>query len=273
MPDIIIPTPLNPTALTGVTSTGTLANVRVTVDGAIVTSGGGGGATADRELVVTTFRAINTATGVSIGDLITQTQILDVTDTPSTVSVLWRNQTTSADIAAPGFANLELTGGGAGNPNINPSTSFTRPADTTAYAAGDTVANSTTAGSVTPMTLTAARTPAGSFVVHRLKLHKSGTSITNAAFRAHMFKAAPTSASGDNAAISMTGVANYLGYVDIVVDQAFTDGAAGFSSLAMSDIIVALSSGQSLYALLEARAAYTPISAEVFTLTAEVTQD
>lgn len=301
--------------------------------------GGSGGTTIDRELVVETYRAINTATGVSIGDLITQSQVLDVTATPSTVSVLWRNQTTGADIAAPGFANLELAGGSTtaitnalgavadaaassdtgsfsvlaflkrgmqnwtsllarlptlgakassgsvsttpatdavyitANVSVNPSANFTRPADTTAYASGDTVANSTTAGSVTPLTLTAARIAAGTFMVHRLKLHKSGTSVTNAVFRAHMFKASPTSASGDNAAISMTGVANYLGYVDIVIDQAFTDGAAGFSSLAMSDTIVSLASGQSLFALLEARAAYTPISAEVFTLTAEITQD
>lgn len=159
------------------------------------------------------------------------------------------------------------------NVNVNPTANFTRPADTTAYASGDTVANSVTAGSVTPLTLTAARVAAGTFMCHRLKLHKSGTSVTNAAFRVHLFKTSPTSASGDNAAISMTGVAGYLGYVDIVIDQAFTDGAAGFSSLAMSDTIVSLASGTSLFALLEARAAYTPISAEVFTLTAEITQD
>jgi len=342
MADIIIPTPLNPTAMTGLTTTGTLVNVLVNPDGSIVTTGGGGGGgtTIDRELVVETYRAINTATGVSIGDLITQTQVIDVTATPSTVSVIWRNQTTGLDIAAPGFANLELAGGSTTsitnalgavadaaattdtgsfsvlaflkrgmqnwtsllsklpaslgiktsaaslsttsasdaiwpttNINVNPTANFTRPADTIVYAAGDTVANSTTAGSVVPLTLTAARVAAGTFTVHRLKLHKSGTSVTNAAFRVHMFKASPTSASGDNAAISMTGVANYLGYVDIVIDQAFTDGAAGFSSLAMSDTVVALSSGQSLYALLEARAAYTPISAEVFTLAAEITQD
>lgn len=300
---------------------------------------GGGGATIDRELVIETYRVITAFAGASVNDLVTQVQVLDVTGTPSTLTTLWRNQTTGADIAAPIFVNLELAGGSTTaitnalgavadaaattdtgsfsvlaflkrgmqnwtsllarlptlgakassgslsttpatdavypttNISVNPTANFTRPADTTAYASGDTVANSTTAGSVTPLTLTAARVAAGTFMVHRLKLHKSGTSVTNAAFRVHLFKASPTSASGDNAAVSMTGVANYLGYVDVVVDQAFTDGAAGFSSLAMSDTIVALASGQSLYALLEARAAYTPISAEVMTLTAEITQD
>lgn len=300
---------------------------------------GGGGATIDRELVIETYRVITAFAGASVNDLVTQVQVLDVTGTPSTLTTLWRNQTTGSDIAAPSFVNLELAGGSTTaitnalgavadaaattdtgsfsvlaflkrgmqnwtsllarlptlgakassgsvsttpatdavytttNINVNPTANFTRPADTTAYASGDTVANSVTAGSVTPLTLTAARVTAGAFMVHRLGLRKSGTSVTNAAFRVHLFKTSPTSASGDNAALSMTGVAGYVGYVDIVVDQAFTDGAMGFSSLAMSDTIVSLASGTSLYALLEARAAYTPISAEVFTLTAEITQD
>ena len=37
---------------------------------------------------------------------------------------------------------------------FNQSQSFTRPGDTTPYASGDLVANSTTAGSVVPLTFT-----------------------------------------------------------------------------------------------------------------------
>jgi len=44
-----------------------------------------------------------------------------------------------------------------GSPRIPSTGSFNRPADTFAYAFGDLVANSTTAGSVTPITITAAR--------------------------------------------------------------------------------------------------------------------
>ena len=79
-------------------------------------SGGGSGTTAvDRELVVTTYTCKTAFTGASIGDTITQTQVIDVTSTPSTVSVVWRNQSTATDLAsAPSSANLTLAGVGIG---------------------------------------------------------------------------------------------------------------------------------------------------------------
>jgi hypothetical protein len=76
------------------------------------TGGGGGGSdNHDRELVVTTYRVRTAFTGASVGDTITCTQVIDVKNTPSTVSTIWRNQTTAADLAAvPAAANLELVG-------------------------------------------------------------------------------------------------------------------------------------------------------------------
>ena len=66
---------------------------------------------ADRELVVTTYRAKNAITGASVGDTITSTQIIDVSGTPATVAVIWRNQSTATDLAgAPAAANLEVVG-------------------------------------------------------------------------------------------------------------------------------------------------------------------
>ena len=53
--------------------------------------------------------------------------------------------------------------------------SFTRPADTTAYASGDLVANSTTAGSVIPMTFVIRPENRGS-MIRRARIKKSGTS-------------------------------------------------------------------------------------------------
>lgn len=65
----------------------------------------------ERELVVSTYRCKAAFTGASVGDTITATQVLDVSGTPSTVSTVWRNQTTAVDLAgAPSAANLELTG-------------------------------------------------------------------------------------------------------------------------------------------------------------------
>lgn len=156
----------------------------------------------------------------------------------------------------------------------NSSNSFTRPSDTTAYASGDLVANSTTAGSVTAISIgNIGWNSQGSAILRKVKLTKSGTSTTNAQFRVHFFKAAPeTITNGDNGAFSVSGVADYIGAFAVTIDRAFTDGAAGFGvPLVGSELLIRLagSSAQKIYALIEARAAYTPSSAEVFTLYVE----
>jgi len=153
------------------------------------------------------------------------------------------------------------------------SASFQRPANTTAYASGDLVADSTVAGSVAPMQLAIARLDGGSGILRRLRLYKSGTNLTSAAFRVHLFSSAPAVVNGDNGAFSSNGVASYIGRADITLDQAFTDGAWGSTDSTFGDMQIKLDAGQVVYALIEARAAYTPISAEVFTLRAEVLQD
>lgn len=159
----------------------------------------------------------------------------------------------------------------------NNSASFTRPADTTAYASGDLVANSTTAGSVVPLAV-----PVGGqsgFVnmrLTRVRLTKSGTSATNASFRVHLYgQDTITVGAGDNSAISTSNASSWLGSIDISSMQAFTDGCTGVGSFAAGAeafLKVTNASGQSqqfVYALLEARAAYTPVSGETFTLTLE----
>lgn len=179
---------------------------------------------------------------------------------------------TLADDGA-GVASLNSIDAKLGNA-ANPTGSFTRPADTTAYASGDLVANSTTAGSCVSVSLTAARVAAGSFMLRRLKLHKSGTNVSNAQFRVHLFAAPVTFANGDNGAFSVSGAADYLGAFDVTIDRAFTDGAAGFGMPVIgSDITVKLASGTTIRAVLEARAAYTPANAEVFTVTLDDLQN
>jgi len=144
-----------------------------------------------------------------------------------------------ADYTAPAFAGLTKTYRDVGDGSLaevvaaagittNPTATFTRPADTTAYASGDLVANSTTAGSVVAMTLTVGRVAGGSCMLRRCKLATSSTSTTSASFRLHLFRTAPaTVTNGDNGAFSVSGVADYIGAFDITVDRAFTDGAAG----------------------------------------------
>lgn len=149
---------------------------------------------------------------------------------------------------------------------------FVRPADTTAYASGDLVANSTTAGSVTALSLGVARVAAGSFSITRVRLRKSSTGVTNASFRIHFYTAAPTATNGDNGAWLTTGAAGYRGSLDVVMDRAFSDGAAGLTA-PPTELDIRLASGTAIFALIEARAAYTPASGETFGLMVEAVQD
>jgi hypothetical protein len=168
----------------------------------------------------------------------------------------------------------------AGSYFAAPSANFTRPADTTAYASGDLVANSTTAGSVLPLSFTAAR-QGHSGIVRRARLKKSGLTVTNASFRLHLYAADPSLASGiangDNGAWS-TNHSSYLGSFDLDLSgsngRVFRDSAQVIGVPAVgSEIGFKLASGLVLYGLLEARAAYTPASAEVFTVELEVHQN
>lgn len=173
-----------------------------------------------------------------------------------------------AGLSGEGAATDALPVGGLG---ALVTATFNRPADTTAYASGDLVANSTTAGSVTALTLALGREATGygaSSMVRRLRLRKSGTSTTNASFRVHLYRTSPTPSNGDNGAFLTNQAANYIGAVDVTMNQAFTDGASGNGVPNVgSEINVAV---QTIYALIEARAAYTPVSGETFTLEAEV---
>lgn len=153
--------------------------------------------------------------------------------------------------------------------------SFTRPADTTAYASGDLVANSTSAGSVLPVVLAIGRGLSGSSasgMIRRLRLRTTGASITNASFRVHFYRTVPiTFANGDNAAWSTNQVANYVGAIDVICDRLFTDGISGNgvpNTGSEINFTVPI-----YYAAIEARAAYTPASGEVFTLELEVLQN
>lgn len=151
------------------------------------------------------------------------------------------------------------------------SASVTRPADTVAYASGDLLANSTTAGSVVPLSIPAGRGNGLSVRIRRVRIAKTGTSITSASFRVHLFAASPTVANGDNGVFSTNNAATYLGSVDVTVGQAFTDGAFGATTTEIN--FAPASNGHTVYGLIEVRAAYTPVSAEVFTVTLEADQN
>lgn len=153
-----------------------------------------------------------------------------------------------------------------------PSASFVRPADTTAYDAGDLVANNTAAGSVLALSLTAGRAAANvaaTGLIRRATLRKSSNTI-GAGFRIHYFSSAPTVANGDNGAFSSNNSANYLGYMDLTMDRQFSDGAVG-SGVANTGTEI-MFTAQVVYALIEVTTSYVPANAETFALTLNVLQ-
>ena len=154
---------------------------------------------------------------------------------------------------------------------------ITRPADTTAYADKDLVANSTSAGSVVAPSFTAARTVAGGGYVVGARIQKSTNVVTNAAFRLHLFSVVPTfTSAGDNSALATVVVAlakGYLGYVDVTAMVGFSDVAWGVGAIDNSrGKLPFIAVAQTLYGVLEAKAAYTPGDSEVFTLALLVAQ-
>lgn len=111
-------------------------------------------------------------------------------------------------------------------PTIVAGATTTRPANTTAYVAGQLLANSTTAGSVTYPTIAAARANDVAGTILRLRLKKSGTTLTNGIFRVHLYNVLPSVTNGDGATWLST-TAGYVGGFDVTMTQAFSDSAMG----------------------------------------------
>jgi hypothetical protein len=153
----------------------------------------------------------------------------------------------------------------------NPLQSFTRPANTTAYAVGALVANSTTAAAVVPMTFQLGNMfGQGQLRLTRARLFKSGSTIANASFRIHVYEALPVVSNGDGGAWLSTMAAHWIGNIDVTSMLAFSDGAAGTGSCpAGSEIFLKTAAGSQLFCLLMALGAYTPASAEQFSVVLE----
>lgn len=159
------------------------------------------------------------------------------------------------------------------------SAAFTRPADTTAYTAGDRVADATAAAAVLEFT-SVARATGEAVRIERVRLRKTGTSLTNASFRVHLFRTLPTVSVSDNGVfnasnvLALADIAGYVGSVDVTMDKAATIGARGVGVPTTGSGITCEAAGAtghttSLWAVIEALAAYTPASAETFTVTLE----
>lgn len=159
--------------------------------------------------------------------------------------------------------------------------SFTRPADVLPYSAGDQVANSVTAGSVTPMKWSIGAGGRGC-VIRTSFLWKSSSTVTLADFKLQLFNKPLAAQFGDNVAVTATN-ADFQGYVGQIilstasgwangtfgaVTQGYFNGAIGYQYLAIPACL-----DGNLYGILTTTAAYTPASAEQFQIRLVVEQD
>jgi len=147
------------------------------------------------------------------------------------------------------------------------SSSFIRPADTTAYASGDLVANSTTAGSVVPLDFGVL-----DGVVEGFRLRKTSAGVSGATFRLWLYAlpitvALPTVVNGDNGVLSISTLAGFVGRMTCASMETHAALAQAWGVLSPDDALRYFVGGQRLVGLLEARGAYTPVSAETFEIT------
>lgn len=156
---------------------------------------------------------------------------------------------------------------------IAPTDSFTRPANTTQYADGDLVANSATAGSVTPLKFSM-NGLGRSGMIRRARIYKSATTATAATFSLHLFDSEPTVANGDNGAFSVaTNISSWLGKIALDMSSGSEAGASAGLSQVSAAVAIGISkptAGGVIYGLIEAGGTYTPASAETFTVRLEI---
>lgn len=155
--------------------------------------------------------------------------------------------------------------------------SVTRPANTTAYAAGDAVSdNATTPTAAGAFELDVANLIGRGVQFLDFTLHKSDHDVTNAAFVLLLFTTLPAFAGWeDNGALAITDAEM------LECKAAIPFAAADWQNVITGDIqtvikrvgVVPLSSSKKVYGILVAQGAYTPASGEVFTLTVHAIQD
>ena len=157
-------------------------------------------------------------------------------------------------------------------------TEFTRPSDTNQYTLGDVVANSTSAAVMQELANAALANGRGGIIANAI-LSKDGTTVTDAQFRVHLFSTnvagGATIPGQDNAGFG-NKYANspyYIGYIDFATMAVGTGTNTGARAIATFVNLSYHCEATSLFYLVEARAAYTPASAEKFRFDIEVIRD
>lgn len=109
-------------------------------------------------------------------------------------------------------------------------TTLTRPANTTAYTAADSISDNATAGSVTALTATIADVNDDPLFISEILVTSTDTGLAGKKLRAYLFNSDPTASSGvsggDNAAYAQKK-AGYVGSLMGFMETGFSDGTVG----------------------------------------------
>lgn len=151
---------------------------------------------------------------------------------------------------------------------------FTRPANVTAYAAGDAVAAATTDTATTPLrALAVGRIFGGTGYITRLRLW-TDQAANVATFRVHFYKvAAPTTAVvGDNEQMTLkyTNFLERIGHVDLPAMKTSTvatnSTAAETGDLSLRMAFACAAANRNLYYRIETLSVFVPASGQKFYL-------
>lgn len=177
----------------------------------------------------------------------------------------------ATDVALPAGSNF--LGSFGGNLGAEIAATFTRPSDTTAYAAKDAVSNSTSSPTILTFT-SMARISGGSGYITKARLY-TNQSTNVSLFRLHLYNSSIT-AINDNAAFTIldTNAATHVGAIDFPVLQTEGSGSDVAYGVNSSIYIPFVTSGSAnLFGLLEVLTAFTPASAQTFKIYLSATQN
>jgi hypothetical protein len=144
-------------------------------------------------------------------------------------------------------------------------TAFSRPADTTTYAAGDLIANATSAGAVVVGDVDIG---GAAVLIVAAKVAFPAISV-GGVVRVHLFDALPTLSGGDNAPLAISGTAGWLGSIDVGISRAFADGAVG-RGVPDGPVVIDLSTGATIWIVLEALSGISTAAGATITTELEI---
>src|SRR5262245_13469310 len=181
------------------------------------------------------LRGIATALGTSALDLGAGTggtrTLRMAVDTSQLAALQTTQPAMAAGFQAVGFpSDLPWPKGLSNRLFVAAFTTLTRPANTTAYTAGDSISDNATAGSVTALSATVSDINDDPIFISEILINSTDTGLAGKRIRAYLYNADPTASTGvgagDNSPFS-NKKNGYIGSCSGVLESGFSDGTVG----------------------------------------------